>query len=167
MNVPTATHHASGTGPPPGGRLRPTVRAGAVAGTVAGPFFLVASALQVPLYDEFDLTKHPFSFLSIGEHGWLQQLTFVVTGCLFILCAPAFVHGLSGRAGRWVEGWPHCSERERSSPASSSSTPPSASRRALLLGPPSTSARRRPHMVLDSLSRWSPGWCCCSWLVAD
>lgn len=101
INVPTATHDARGTYPPLGGHLRSPVRAGAVAGMIAGPFFLVASALQMPLYDEFDLTKHPFSFLSIGEHGWLQQVTFVVTGCLFILCAPAFVRGLGGRAGRW------------------------------------------------------------------
>lgn len=101
MTVPTATRDARGTDRPLGGRLHSLVRAGAVAGMVAGPLFLVASALQMPLYDEFDLTKHPFSFLSIGEHGWLQQVNFVVTGCLFIMSAPAFVHGLGGRAGRW------------------------------------------------------------------
>ena len=101
MNVPTPTAYATGTDQPLGGRVHSLVRAGAVAGMVAGPLFLVASALQMPLYDEFDLTKHPFSVLSIGEHGWLQQVNFVVTGCLFMLSAPAFVHGLGGRAGRW------------------------------------------------------------------
>ena len=101
MTVPTPTRDARGTDQPLGGRVHSLVRAGAVAGMVAGPLFLVASALQMPLYDEFDLTKHPFSVLSIGEHGWLQQVNFVVTGCLFMLSAPAFVHGLGGRAGRW------------------------------------------------------------------
>jgi hypothetical protein len=101
MNVPTPTREVKGTDQPLGGRVHPLVRAGAVAGIVAGPLFLVASGLQMPLYDEFDLTKHPFSVLSIGEHGWLQQVNFIVTGCLFILSAPAFVHGLGGRAGRW------------------------------------------------------------------
>jgi len=101
MTVPTPTRDAGGAGQPRGGQIRSLARIGAVAGMVAGPLFLVASALQMPLYDEFDLTKHPFSVLSIGEHGWLQQVNFVVTGCLFILSAPAFVHGLGGRAGRW------------------------------------------------------------------
>lgn len=101
MNVPTAAFDVRDTDLLLGGHRRSLVRTGAVAGMVAGPLFLVASAAQMLLYDEFDLTQHPFSFLSIGEHGWLQQLNFVVTGCLFILSAPALVHGLGGRAGRW------------------------------------------------------------------
>jgi len=101
MTVPTHTRDVGSAGRPHGGQIRSPARIGAVAGMVAGPLFLLASALQMPLYDEFDLTKHPFSVLSIGEHGWVQQVNFVVTGCLFILSAPAFVHGLGGRAGRW------------------------------------------------------------------
>ena len=101
MTVPTHTRDVGSAGRPHGGQIRSPARIGAVAGMVAGPLFLLASALQMLLYDEFDLTKHPFSVLSIGEHGWLQQVNFIVTGCLFILSAPAFVHGLGGRAGRW------------------------------------------------------------------
>lgn len=77
------------------------VRLATLCGMSAGPFFLIASMLQMPLYEEFDLTKHPFSFLSIGEFGWIQQAVFVVTGCLYIASAPAFARGLGGRPGRW------------------------------------------------------------------
>ncbi len=82
--------------------LRGGLRAAAVAGIVAGPFFLVVSLLQMPLYEEFDITKHPFSFLSIGEYGWVEQVTFVITGCLYIASAPVFAAGVGGRAGRWA-----------------------------------------------------------------
>lgn len=69
-------------------------------GAVAGPAFLVASLLQLPLKEGFDLTRHAFSYLALGDHGWLQQVNFVLVGCLFALAATELRARLDGRLGR-------------------------------------------------------------------
>lgn len=69
-------------------------------GAVAGPAFLAVSLLQVPLKDGFDLTRHAFSFLALGDQGWVQQLNFVVTGILFGLAAVQLRRRLAGRLRR-------------------------------------------------------------------
>jgi hypothetical protein len=41
-------------------------------------------ALQAVAREGFDVTRHPASFLSIGEWGWIQVTNFLVTGALFV-----------------------------------------------------------------------------------
>jgi Protein of unknown function (DUF998) len=50
----------------------------------------------------FDLARHPFSFLSLGELGWLQIANFVVAGLLFLAAAAGIRRVLrGGRGGTW------------------------------------------------------------------
>ena len=54
------------------------------AGIVAGPLFLVLWALQAFTRDGFDPGRHPISLLSLGDLGWIQIATFLVTGAMTI-----------------------------------------------------------------------------------
>ncbi|MDQ4038436.1 MAG: DUF998 domain-containing protein [Actinomycetota bacterium] len=71
-------------------------------GVLAGPLFLVSSFAQAFTRDGFDLRRHPFSMLSLGELGWIQIATFVVAGLLFLACAVGMRRVLrSGRGRTW------------------------------------------------------------------
>jgi hypothetical protein len=71
-------------------------------GVSAGPLFLVVSALQAATREGFDVTRHPASFLSIGDWGWIQVTNFIVTGLLLIACAAGIRVALrGGRGGTW------------------------------------------------------------------
>ena len=67
------------------------------AGAYAGPAFLLGSFAQLPLNPGFDLTRHAFSFLSNGPHGWIQQTVFVVAGVLHIAAGVGLGRSLTGR----------------------------------------------------------------------
>jgi Protein of unknown function (DUF998) len=67
------------------------------AGAWAGPVFLLGSFAQLPLNPGFDLTRHAFSFLSNGPHGWIQQVVFVLTGLLFLAAGMGLGRSLTGR----------------------------------------------------------------------
>ncbi|MFE9743647.1 DUF998 domain-containing protein [Saccharothrix saharensis] len=56
-------------------------------GVLAGPLYLVTGFAQAFTREGFDLTRHPFSFLSLGEGGWLQIANFVLCGLLFLAAA--------------------------------------------------------------------------------
>lgn len=71
-------------------------------GAVAGPFFLGLVLLQDYTRPGFDPRKHPLSMLGLGELGWIQVATFVLTGLLFVACAAGIRRTLHpGRAGTW------------------------------------------------------------------
>lgn len=53
-------------------------------GLVAGPLFIATATVQGLLRDGFDISRHPFSALSVGDFGWVQIANFVVTGLLVI-----------------------------------------------------------------------------------
>ena len=72
-------------------------------GAYAGPVFLLGSFAQLPLNPGFDMTRHAFSFLSLGPHGWIQQTVFVLTGLLNITAGIGLVGALTGRI-RYVAG---------------------------------------------------------------
>lgn len=59
-------------------------------GVIAGPLFTVAWILEGSTRSNYDALRHPISSLSIGELGWTQATTFIVTGLL----TPAFAFGL-------------------------------------------------------------------------
>ena len=67
-------------------------------GATAGPLFLALAACQLPLNPGLDLSRHAYSFLSIGPYGWIQVLNFIITGGLY--GAGAVGLGLSIRRAR-------------------------------------------------------------------
>jgi hypothetical protein len=71
-------------------------------GVAAAPVFLSVALAQAALRTGFDLKRHPFSMLSLGDLGWTQILNFVVTGLMFIASAVGMRRVLRGRpAGTW------------------------------------------------------------------
>ncbi|MEU4679713.1 DUF998 domain-containing protein [Micromonospora sp. NPDC023737] len=53
-------------------------------GVLAGPIFVGSALVQSFTRDGFDFRRHAVSVLSTGELGWIQILTFLVTGLLTI-----------------------------------------------------------------------------------
>jgi hypothetical protein len=71
-------------------------------GVVAGPFFYVMVLIQVLTRPQFDIRRHPLSLLSLGDLGWIQIATFVLTGLAGIACAVGMRRALRhGRGGTW------------------------------------------------------------------
>lgn len=84
------------------GRSTTTTRRLLDCGIVAGPLFVGAAAIQTVTRDGYDLTRHPISMLSLGDLGWIQIATFVLTGLLSIALAVGTRRVLHpGRAGTW------------------------------------------------------------------
>ncbi len=82
-------------------RTKDSTRALLTCGVVAGPLYLAVGLAQAFTRDGFDLRKHPFSMLSLGEGGWIQIANFVVSGLLFLACAVGVRRALR-RAARGV-----------------------------------------------------------------
>jgi hypothetical protein len=61
-----------------------------VCGTIAGPFFTAAWILEGATRADYNPLRHPISSLSIGEFGWTQSASFLITGLLTL----AFAFGL-------------------------------------------------------------------------
>ncbi|WP_030690857.1 DUF998 domain-containing protein [Streptomyces globisporus] len=53
-------------------------------GVVAGPLFLAVGLAQGFVRDGFDFTRNAISQLALGEWGWVQTASFVLTGALLI-----------------------------------------------------------------------------------
>jgi hypothetical protein len=79
-------------------------RLAAIAGMIAGPLFLIASVAQLPLNEGIDLTRHAFSYLTLGPHGSLQQANFVVAGLLYVFSSVSVAAAVGGRLAKWVGG---------------------------------------------------------------
>ena len=90
--LPTATSVAD----------RHTTRALLAAGAMAGPLFMVTASAQGLVRDGFDISRHPFSALSIGDYGWVQVANFIATGLLVIAAAAGLRRVLPTNGGvRW------------------------------------------------------------------
>ncbi|MFD8942990.1 DUF998 domain-containing protein [Streptomyces californicus] len=63
---------------------RSTARWLMVGGVLAGPLFLAAGIAQGLTRDGFDFTRNAISQLALGGAGWVQTLSFVVTGALLV-----------------------------------------------------------------------------------
>jgi hypothetical protein len=86
----TLRHHDTGTR---------TTRLLLGCGVLAGPLYLVTGFAQAFTREGFDLTRHPFSFLSLGDGGGLQIANFVLSGLLFLASAIGMRRtGMVGRA---------------------------------------------------------------------
>ena len=78
----------------------PTTRALVTAGVLAGPLFVAVGLVQVLTREGFDLTRHPLSLLSLGEHGWVQIANFIVAGVLMLAFAVGSRRSLGDGPGR-------------------------------------------------------------------
>jgi hypothetical protein len=82
--------------------IAPSTRSLLTSGVIAGPLFVIVALLQAFTRDGFDLKRHPFSMLSLGDLGWIQVANFVIVGSLFVICAVGMRRVLHpGRAGTW------------------------------------------------------------------
>ncbi|HSD74740.1 MAG TPA: DUF998 domain-containing protein [Steroidobacteraceae bacterium] len=80
----------------------PATRALLTSGVIAGPLFVAVAFLQAFTREGFDLKRHPFSLLSLGDLGWIQIANFVLAGLLFTACAVGMRRVLQpGRGGTW------------------------------------------------------------------
>jgi hypothetical protein len=56
-------------------------------GVLAGPIYILVGIVQILTRAGFDITRHPLSFMSLGDLGWIQITNFIVTGLLVIAAA--------------------------------------------------------------------------------
>ncbi len=66
-----------------------TTRPLLTAAAIAGPFFYAVAIAQMLTRDGFDLRLHPISQLATGSLGWIQMISFVLTGLGVIALAIA------------------------------------------------------------------------------
>ena len=72
------------------------------AGMIAGPLFLIVPLIEIFTRPGFDITRHAISMLSLGNLGWIQITTFILTGLLTVACAVGMRLALRGsRGGTW------------------------------------------------------------------
>jgi hypothetical protein len=51
---------------------------------LAGPIYIIVGIAQILTRAGFDITRHPLSFMSLGDFGWIQITNFIITGLLVI-----------------------------------------------------------------------------------
>jgi hypothetical membrane protein len=72
-------------------------------GVIAGPVYVGVSLAQALTRDGFDLGRHAWSQLAIGDWGWIQTTNLVATGLMALAFSVALRRTLSGgRGGRVV-----------------------------------------------------------------
>ncbi|MEU5879368.1 DUF998 domain-containing protein [Spirillospora sp. NPDC047279] len=86
-----------------------STRALLACGVVAGPLFVLLIVGQATTRDGFDPRRHPLSMLSLGDHGWIQIINFLISGLLVVASAAglrrALQAGTPGRTwGTWLIG---------------------------------------------------------------
>jgi hypothetical protein len=80
-----------------------STRALLACGSVAGPLYVAATMVQALTRDGFDWQQHRFSWLTIGELGWIHQANMILVGVLTMLLALGVRRALRGRHGEvWV-----------------------------------------------------------------
>lgn len=71
-------------------------------GVIAGPVYVVTSLTQAVLRDGFDLSRHAWSQLALGDPGWIQVTNLVVTGLMTIAASIGLRRALrTGPAATW------------------------------------------------------------------
>lgn len=79
------------------------VRALLAAGAAAGPLFLGVGVIQGLTREGFGFTRNAISQLSLGDLGWIQMTSFMVTGVLIIAGAVGMRRVLDDApGGSWV-----------------------------------------------------------------
>jgi hypothetical protein len=72
-----------------------------VCGVVAGPLFTVAWIVEGATRINYDPLRYPISSLSIGDGGWMQIATFIITGLLIFAFAIGLRHALRPSGSVW------------------------------------------------------------------
>jgi hypothetical protein len=71
-------------------------------GVIAGPIYVAAVLVQALIRPGFDLARDDASLLSNGSLGWIQIVTFLITGLMVIACAVGIRRALlDGRGAVW------------------------------------------------------------------
>lgn len=73
-------------------------------GVAAGPLFLGSTLTQAGTREGFDMRRHAASLLSNGDLGWIQTLTFLVTGVAVTAAAVGLGRALHSSPGASVWG---------------------------------------------------------------
>lgn len=97
IHTPAATRPAHTARP--AHAARPAVRPLLGGAMAAGPLFLVTGVVQGLLRDGYDFTRNAISQLSLGDLGWIQKTSFVLTGVLIIVGAVGIRRVLDGGPG--------------------------------------------------------------------
>src|SRR4030095_13022965 len=72
-------------------------------GAVAGPVYVMVTMAQALTRDGFDLSTDRFSWLTVGERGWIQQSNMVLVGVLTGLFAIGVSRVMrTGRGAVWA-----------------------------------------------------------------
>jgi hypothetical protein len=79
---------------------RPATRVLLTVAAIAGPFFSAVAVAQLLTRDGFDLRVHPISQLATGSLGWIQMISFVLTGLGVIALAAARRRLITDGTGR-------------------------------------------------------------------
>ena len=71
-------------------------------GVVAGPLYMGIGVIEILIRPGFDITRHELSLMSIGDLGWIQIASFLVTGLLVLGGAVGMRQAMrSGRGRTW------------------------------------------------------------------
>ena len=72
-------------------------------GVVAGVAYVGVSLAQALTREGFDITRHAWSLLANGPHGWIQVANLALTGAMVIAFAVGLRRALEpGRGARWA-----------------------------------------------------------------
>lgn len=72
-------------------------------GVVVGVFYFIVSIAQGLARDGFDFAEHQLSLLTLGDHGWVQVLNFILCGLMTLAAAVGFTRALRAEDG---SPWP-------------------------------------------------------------
>lgn len=68
-------------------------------GTITGPLFFALAIIQVITRPGYNIRQNAISQLSLGDLGWIQITSFLVTGLLAVACAIGVRRMLKGQKG--------------------------------------------------------------------
>jgi hypothetical membrane protein len=71
-------------------------------GVIVGPAYVAVALAQALTRPGFDLSRHPWSMLANGEHGWVQVANLVVAGLMTIAFSVGLRRSLTPGVG---SGW--------------------------------------------------------------
>ena len=79
-----------------------TTRALLAGGVVAGPLYMAIGVIEILIRPGFDISRHELSLMSIGDLGWIQIASFLITGLLVVGCAVGMRRVMrTGRGRTW------------------------------------------------------------------
>jgi hypothetical protein len=68
-------------------------------GAITGPLFFAVAIIQVIIRPGYNIRQNAISQLSLGDLGWIQITSFIVTGLLAVACAIGVRRMLKGQKG--------------------------------------------------------------------